>query len=62
LILGLSVAEHPKKIDLSNRTAVVAGSTAGIGFVIAKGLAKAARTRWPYQGGARDRRAERRGA
>jgi NAD(P)-dependent dehydrogenase (short-subunit alcohol dehydrogenase family) len=28
------------KIDLSNRTAVVTGSTAGIGFAIAKGLAE----------------------
>lgn len=29
------------KIDLSNKTAVVTGSTAGIGFAIAKGLAQA---------------------
>src|SRR3712207_1403883 len=29
------------KIDLSNKTAVVTGSTAGIGFTIAKGLAEA---------------------
>jgi len=27
------------KIDLSDKTAVVTGSTAGIGFAIAKGLA-----------------------
>jgi NAD(P)-dependent dehydrogenase (short-subunit alcohol dehydrogenase family) len=29
------------KIDLSNKTAIVTGSTAGIGFAIAKGLAEA---------------------
>jgi NAD(P)-dependent dehydrogenase (short-subunit alcohol dehydrogenase family) len=29
------------KIDLSNKTAIVTGSTAGIGFAIAKGFAKA---------------------
>ena len=29
------------KIDLSNKTAIVIGSTAGIGFAIAKGLAEA---------------------
>jgi NAD(P)-dependent dehydrogenase (short-subunit alcohol dehydrogenase family) len=29
------------KIDLSNQTAIVTGSTAGIGFAIAKGLAEA---------------------
>jgi NAD(P)-dependent dehydrogenase (short-subunit alcohol dehydrogenase family) len=28
------------KIDLSNKTAIVTGSTAGIGFAIAKGLAE----------------------
>jgi NAD(P)-dependent dehydrogenase (short-subunit alcohol dehydrogenase family) len=34
----------PMKIDLSNRTAVVTGSTAGIGFAIARGLAQAGAT------------------
>ncbi len=29
------------KIDLSGKTAIVTGSTAGIGFAIAKGLAEA---------------------
>jgi len=29
------------KIDLSNKTAVVTGSTAGIGFAVAEGLATA---------------------
>ncbi|MGH3846154.1 MAG: SDR family NAD(P)-dependent oxidoreductase, partial [Pseudonocardiaceae bacterium] len=29
------------EIDLSNKTAIVTGSTAGIGFAIAKGLAQA---------------------
>jgi NAD(P)-dependent dehydrogenase (short-subunit alcohol dehydrogenase family) len=29
------------KIDLSDKTAIVTGSTAGIGFAIAKGLAEA---------------------
>ena len=28
------------KIDLSNKTAIVTGSTAGIGFAIARGLAE----------------------
>ena len=28
------------KIDLTNKTAIVTGSTAGIGFAIAKGLAE----------------------
>jgi NAD(P)-dependent dehydrogenase (short-subunit alcohol dehydrogenase family) len=32
------------KIDLSGKTAVVTGSTAGIGFAIAKGLAEASAT------------------
>lgn len=32
------------KIDLSNKTAVVTGSTAGIGFAIAKGLAESGAT------------------
>ena len=29
------------KIDLSNKTAIITGSTMGIGFAIAKGLAQA---------------------
>jgi NAD(P)-dependent dehydrogenase (short-subunit alcohol dehydrogenase family) len=32
------------KIDLSGKTAIVTGSTAGIGFAIAKGLAEAGAT------------------
>ena len=32
------------KIDLADKTAVVTGSTAGIGFAIAKGLAQAGAT------------------
>ncbi len=32
------------KIELSNKTAVVTGSTAGIGFAIAKGLASSGAT------------------
>lgn len=36
--------EHPMKIDLSNKIAIVTGSTAGIGFAIAKGLAESGAT------------------
>jgi NAD(P)-dependent dehydrogenase (short-subunit alcohol dehydrogenase family) len=40
-IQRINVGELPMKIDLSDKTALVTGSTAGIGHAIAKGLAAA---------------------